>query len=356
MGIGTITRGAKKLYEELHFQGAKQLFQTLFREEDVDTAAGFLLDEYITDPYAVAYRDKNNQAHVRNYSPGSGTLLEPPIASEKTPMDETLSGLVESGVESTASEAAHQMKRLDRVVNMQSEAHIMTKNKQAIDVVRNGIFYAKGIQETDIGLNETFTRDAGNTLTYDFTAVGASMAEALQNVMTQFDVQGVPKEGRAVIMGSTWLTEWATDTDVQAAMETNTANILLETQINPPTFAGTEGLTIVGRYRAKGMTSPLWILSYDPGIQYKDSAGATAEPWIPAVEAIFFSFNSKTYRVYRGIKVLESAAKTKMAAGEIVFDTFVSDDPVADYLRSSTRHMFVYGNINHTAKSTGTFT
>ena len=225
MGLETITRGAKKLYEELHFQGTTQLFQTLFREEDVDNSAGFLLDEYITDPYAVAYRDLNNQAHVRNYSPGSGVLITPPIASEKTPMDETLTGMVEAGVESTAGEQAHQMKRLDRVVNMHSEAHIMTKNKQALDVIRTGVFYAKGIQETDIGLNETFTRDASNTLTYDFTAGGATMAEAIQDVMTVFDTQGVPKEGRAVIMGSSWLTEWSTDAGVQSAMETNTANI-----------------------------------------------------------------------------------------------------------------------------------
>ena len=43
-------------------------------------------------------------------------------------------------------------------------------------------------------------------------------------------------------------------------------------------------------------------------------------------------------------------------SSEIVFDSYNSADPVSEFIRSQTRLAFVPANINHVARSVGTFT
>ena len=94
--------------------------------------------------------------------------------------------------------------------------------------------------------------------------------------------------------------------------------------------------------------------SYNPGVKYTAYKGATATPWIPDDEMIMGSFDSPSYRIYRGIDVVnETVSKIIRTVGELVFDTYISASPVAEFFRSHTRHLFLMGNINHTLRSTG---
>jgi hypothetical protein len=69
-----------------------------------------------------------------------------------------------------------------------------------------------------------------------------------------------------------------------------------------------------------------------------------------------FSSGDKRYRVFGGIDALSDNGKAVRVPGsEIVFDTFNTFDPVTELVRSQTRFCFVAGNINHVARSTGTF-
>ena len=355
MGLNTLIRTSKAFYEEVFFKGPKQLFEALFRKEDSTNEAAFLLDDYIQEPYAIAYRDKNNQAHIRNYNAGSGTLLEPPIASEKTIIDEELFDQITSGQEETAGFEANQMAKTERIVGDHDAGHKMTKNKQAIDVIKEGIFIAKGIDGDDLDLDENYSRAAGNSLVYDFTAGGATVDEALANICKQLDAQGTPKSGRALLLGQDWQGAIESDSAVLEKMKANTANVLISQNLNPPEWDGVEGLEFLGEYRPSKCSSSFTLLTYNPGVQYKASVGATAEPWIPDVEVAAFSFADQTWRIYRGVSVTDDSKNVVRVNGEVIFDSFTTNDPVAENLRSTTRHMFVYGNINHTAKSTGTF-
>lgn len=352
MSVETLLRTGRSLFEQKYLNGPNQIYKALFRNEDMDDSATFLLDEFIDAPYAVAYRDKNNQAHVRNYEPGSGTLYEPPIASEKTPIDEKLRDQAVEGVEATSGFSTAQMRKTDKIIGIHTTAHNMTKNKQAIDVLRTGIFYAKGIGATDIGKNENFARIAGNDITADFSAV--SIDDALKAGIAQLRSQGCPLSNMAVILGADWQAELEKDTTVLTKMQANTSNVVVELSGNPGPWQGVEGLYWIGRYRPAGAVASLDILSYSPGVQYKEDSAAAGVDFMPSTEMVMFSFDSPTFRVFRGVDIVgETGNDIQRVSGELVMDSYISGDPPAEFLRSTTRHMFVYGNINHTLRSTG---
>ena len=348
MALNTLLRTSSILYEEKHMQDNNQLFKWLFRNEDTALSASFLLDEFIQSDYAIAYRDDNNQAHIRPYQAGSGVLYEVPRASEKTPVDEALRDVTPEGTESTVGFNVAQMRKVDKILSMHQSAHNMTKNKQALDVLRTGVFYAKGITAKDIGKNENFARNASNELTADFSSV--TIDEALTAINTRLDATGCPKAGRAVILGQSWQNELQKDSAVLTKMQANAANVMIEQLSNPVELA--EGLYRLGRYTPAGSLSPLDLYAYSPNELYVPYKGAAGEAWMPATEIVGFSTVSKTWRIYRGMDVVSNNSINRVT-GELVFDSYVEKDPVAEMYRSNTRHMFIYGNIDHTVRSTG---
>ena len=275
MSLETLLRSGRILFEQKYLQGSKQLFHTLFKMEDADTSATVLLDEFIDEPIAVAYRDKNNQAHLREYIPGSGTLYEPPIADEQTPVDEVLRDESVEGMESTAGFNAAQMRKTDKILNTHSTDHNMRKNKQAIDMYREGVFYAPGIGGNDIGKNEPFTRDVGNDLTADFSAVTIDDALAAGN--DQLTDHDCSQDNRFCIMGKSWQKEWENDTNVQNRMQANTANVLVMQNMNPPEWMGTQGLKWLGEYRPAVSSVGINMFSYNPGVKYTAYNGASRQ-------------------------------------------------------------------------------
>jgi hypothetical protein len=352
MALETLLRTGRILFEQKYFQKSKQLFHLLFKTEDMDDTTTVLLDEFTDSPVAVPYRDKNNQAHLREYIPGSGTLYEPPIADEQTPVDEKLRDQAVEGSEATAGFNDAQMRKVDKIINTQTTDHMMTKNKQAIDEYRDGVFYAKGITSNDIGKNEVFARDVANDLTADFSSVTIDQALAAGN--DQLNDQDCSQDNRFAIMGKSFQKEFETDTNVIARMQANPVNELVMQKLSPSEWAGTQGLKWFATYRPAGSSVDVQLFSYNPGIQYKAYKGATAEPWIPDDEMIMGSFDSPSYRIYRGIDVVnETVSKILRVVGELVFDSYISASPVAEFFRSHTRHLFLMGNINHTLRSTG---
>lgn len=355
MPIETLTRGAKRSYEEFKAQSMRGIDSLIFNTLDQSNSSAFLLDRLITDPYAVVYRDPSNQSHVRPYQAGSGALYDIPISSEKTPIDEDLRNQSISGVEANASYNEHAVKLVNDIVKQHIEAHNMTKWKQAIDVVRTGVFNALGITGNNIGLNIDFSRAAGNDITYDFTAAGATMDEALYNILSVLRNNNCPLNGLVAIMGKNWLNQFSEDTKVIETMQANTSNVLLEQKMMPPELQGVEGLYLVARYRASSMVAPFWICSFEPGFQYKAYNGASASDWVGDNEIIVFSIPSKKFKVLRGVDAYSETGRIIRTSGDIVFDTYSEKDPITNFMRSKTRHCFVPGNINHTARSTGTF-
>lgn len=352
MALEKLLRTGRILFEQKYLQGSKQLFHTLFKTEDMDTSTTVLLDEFTDSPVAVPYRDKNNQAHLREYIPGSGTLYEPPIADEQTPVDEVLRDQTVEGIESTAGFNAAQMRKVDKILNTQTTDHMMTKNKQAIDEYRTGIFYAKGITAKDIGKNETFSRDVANDLTANFSTV--SIDDALAAGNDQLNVQDCSQDNRFAILGKSWQKEFESDSNVIARMQANPVNELVMQQLMPAEWVGTQGLKWIATYRPVGSSVAIQLFSYNPGVKYTAYKGATAEAWIPDDEMIMGSFDSPSYRIYRGIDVVnETVSKILRVVGELVFDSYISASPVAEFFRSHTRHLFLMGNINHTLRSTG---
>lgn len=356
----TLIRTSKMLYEEQYqLNTANQFWKRIFSEQDDDLSAGFILDTLIGSPYAIRYRQKDGQSYIRKYEPGSGSIIEPPIASEKTKIDQTLRDKVTVGIESTASFNSHDIAKVDKIIKQHISAINMTKNYQAINLLRDGVFYARGQQSAsltgDIGLDIDYSRDSGLNLTYDFTAGGATITKALIEAQNKLREFGTPYQDMVAIMGDNWLNEYSTDSDIQSYMQNNNANVINATNMTPPELLNIEGLRIVAQYRGPGMKAPIWLCTYTPPILYTSYEGATASEWVADNDAIFFTLPDRRVNVNRGIDVLDGNERQTRDVGDTIFDQYTEKDPVGLFLRSNVRNAFVLANKNHTARSVGTF-
>lgn len=352
MGIEVLTRAAKRFYEELYFQQTeRQLFARLFGVLDESTEAAFLLDKLIGAPYAVTYRDKNGESHVRKYSPGSGNLIEPPIASEKTPLTEELLDKIVAGVEANGGFGTNEANLVNGIIRQHVSAMNMLKNWQAMQVFVAGQFYAKGPGGSNIGLDIDFSRAVGNALTADFSAV--TISEALAAAVNKLRDNGTNLGDIVAILGTDWQNEFGINTDVKSYMQNNNAATLVEANMMPQELLDTDGLYVIARFRGPGMISSVWLCGYAPPVQFVKDEGETAEAYIDSTKAVFFSLSDIRYRVNRGVNIVDDSGKRMRAVGDLVIDRFSENDPVTEYLRSSTRHVLVPGNINHSVVTTG---
>lgn len=354
MGIETITRAAKKSYEKYFALQANGVDKTIFSIPDEDTSAAFMLDRFVQTPAGIVYRDANNASHVRPYSPGTGYVYEVPRASEKTPIGEDLRDAAATGVDPTSPQAVHVRKIMDDIIRDHVSGHNMTKWKQALDVLVDGYFYAKGSTGTDIGLDINFSRAVANVMTHDFTGADTQPI-AFKEMQDQLVEQGCPTTNMVMLAGASWITDIFADSEVIAFMDSNAANMLLRTEMMPPQLRNAHGLTVLGVYRAPGMLAPVYICTFAPGSSYYAYKGASAAAWVAATKAVMFSLDSPMYRVLRGVDALTDNGVVTRQVADIVFDTFHENDPITDFVRSQSRHCFVPADINHTCVSTGTF-
>ena len=329
-----ISRTIKRLYEERAMAGGRNVEELLFSTPDNDLSASFRIDRYISTPHGFSYRNLDNQSIVRHFKPGTTELITVPVSSEKVAIDEELEDAVAVGMEATASQQMQIAKNVAQIGGDYMEAKDMTRAKQAIDVVRTGIFPAKGDNGADLGLGYDHNRDGAQDITYDFTAGGATFNAAINAISVRLNATNTPKGNRCIIMGSSWLDKFGTDSGVQAYKDANPDNILLRQQMEERFFNGIDGLFVVGQYKPSGAIAPFWILSYEPGTGYVGYKGASEVPFVPATEAIAFSLNDKTYRINRGVMVLDDNGKKQRAVGDLVMDTFYDNDPVTTWIRS----------------------
>lgn len=346
---------AKQFAEQLHFQNSEaQLYNRLFSTPDESPEAAFCLDDYTQAPFALTYRDKDGQSRTTQYNAGTGKVLDLPIASRKTPLSEKILDAAAAGVGIAGGFGEAETVKINRIVADDIAGVNMTKNKQALDVIADGIFYAKGPTGSDLDLDIDLGRVAGNNLTFDFTGAG-TITQAFIAAQTQLKSQGCPLGNMVTILGDSWLNKWMTDTTVQAYLQNTQNNALVASQMVPPELLGAEGLVVLGQYRGIGMLAPIWVCAYTPSTSYVSDEGETATDFVADANALFFSLNSTRYKVNRGVNVLDENEKRTREYGDMIIDMYTEKDPVAEYIRVSMRHALIPAKINHTAKSVGTF-
>jgi hypothetical protein len=352
------SRTVKELFEKIYnsaTNGQAGLDSFLFGTENADTSAAFALDQLIKKPHGVTFRKAGENSAVRPYTPGVGQVFEVPRTSEKTPISEKLRDAVIAGNEAIASFASNETNLFRQIVQEHTVAHNVTRWKLALDTIRTGKFSPYGLNGEDIGLEINFSREVALDKTYDFTAVGAKIDTALQELYDAFVAQNGVRQNMVLIMGKKWLAQFESDSTVQKRIEANTSNILLQQNMMPPLLANTFGLYQVSRYRIPGRVAPVWICAYEPEGLFTAYKGATAQDFMPDDEAVMFALGGVRYKVLRGVDVYNDGRQVVRSVGDIVFDSFTTDDPIATYLRSSARYAFVPGDVNETARSTGTF-
>lgn len=351
-----VTRTVKKYYEKIQGQldaGKIGIDQFLFGIDDKDLSAQFSLDSMVVTPHGVSFRKPGEQSAVRPFEPGTGKVYEVPRSSEKTPITEEDQDKIMAGLEATASQSAHAALRINKITMQHISAHAQTRWYYALATMRTGKFSPLGAGGHDIGLEIDYLQDAGNDITYDFTASGAKMDTALAEMYEVYESQGGNPSDVAVIMGTDWYSKFFSDDDVRDWLISNSSNMLLEQSQRPAILNNVQGLYKVATYRP-GIVSALDICQVNMGHKFTPYKGATAVPFFPTDEAIMFSVSDPRYRVFRGVDASENG-KIIRTVGEIVIDSFIENDPPQENVRSQARVAFVPANVNTIVRSTGTF-
>jgi len=307
---------------------------------------------FVGAPYAIAYRSIGGESHVRQYDTGSSYLYYVPTASEKTRVGDELRDAVSLGLEATDEQDKHTRKIMDDIVKQHVAAHRITKWKQALDVIFDSKFYARGPNGQSIGLDIDFERDAGNSLTAH-TVVAKKISTAFKEMQDKILSQGAPASNLVVIMGNDYQKVFYQDQTVMKYIYTLESNFLMMQELYPKILGNkNSGLVINALYRGERMVAPVAVCSYSPGVSYIQTKGGAAEPWVPTNKAAMFSLDSPTFYFERGINAFDESRQVRRKAGAIIFDAFSENDPVATYIRSQTRHAYIFGNVNHVAVDT----
>ncbi len=350
----------KEFYEEINNRlmgGKKGIDQFLFGTDNRSDAAEFNLDKMIKKPHGVSFRNKDSQSVVREYTPGTGIFYDIPHASEKTPISESLRDSIIVGVSDTAGFSANKAKLLRDIMDEFIVAFTTTRWKLAIDTLRTGKFSPKGINGVDIGgLEIDFSQDASLDITFDFTVANSTIDAAMKELYDAYRALGGNLSNMCMIIGSDWQYLLQTSDDTLQRMQANTANAIITQNLNPPEWMSVQGLYFIGQYLIPGTLASVTLLGFSPQDNFVAYKGATAEDFFPSDEALLFSSGDKRYRVFGGVDALSDNGKAiRVAGAEIVFDSFNTQDPVTELVRAQTRMAFVPANINHVARSTGTF-
>lgn len=353
------TRAVRKAFEKrIAFNprnGKKQLWQALFPEQDVSKSASFNLDRLLYKTFGVTYRQKDQQSNVRIYSAGEGLFIIPPRASEKTPISEELRDAIAVGMEGNEDDAMNMLQISSNISDQHVSGHQMTKNYQALQVFSTGKFVARGSGGTDLSLDIDFSRAGGNATTYDATAVGAKFSEAARAAKQILLDAGAAGDVFFCLAGKNWLNFYRKDTELQAWNQANPLVAFNESQNPPMEFENVDGLVLKGAAHVDGDVETLWVFDYRPGTLYRDSESAAGSAFIGDSEILFGCLGDRRFAVMRGVDCLDSTNTTVREVGEIVFDDFRENDPVTDFIRSQSRHVFVPADVNTTVKITGTF-
>ena len=355
--VRTLLATMKKYFENPAF-GGKQIDEVFFPELDESTGTTITVDRYLKGPYAARSIVQGQPAKVRQYAAGSGTIYTPELTKEKTPVDEVLSDSVIAGLEATDDAAQHYLRLTRQIVDGPAgfrPAFKMARAKAAIDVYRTGVM--SWVDENGTVNQFDFQREAAigpGVLTYDFTAAPTfdSAVKAMYDALRAQN-QGFPGGQIGLMVGSSWLKEFETDSTVIEKRKATNVMQLVDENMLPPSYQGCEDLTVIAKYNVDGMAKPVTIMTYEPGYLYKNGEDGTPEEFMPANAAIMFPMNTRSWRFNRGIQVKGTNDTLMRVAGDLVMDTFVDNDPPIEWFRANARFMYIPGNINHIASAVG---
>ena len=306
----------------------------LFPIVDIDTSDKVVIDKYRRSSYAISYPGTDNENHIRQYDINLPDI-EVPLVAAKTKIND-------------ANDSQKQYIRRDHV-----DGHRLMRWKQALDVIFDGVFYARGPGGVDLKMDIDFERDSENKFTHTI-GTNLSVADALTQMQKKLKEQGASLGNMIVIMGRKYLSRFFDNPEIHKYRASIVANYLLRQERLPKRLVNQEsGLVVHEVFYAPEMSTPLYICSYSPGVPYKTPGCVAATPWIADNKAAMLSLDSPRYSIQRGVNALTENGKTSTLTGDIVFDSFV--DKTVRYMRSQSRHMFIPGNVNHIAVSTGTF-
>ena len=358
ISLERFTRGMKVFYEKAFntlVGGKKGIDEFLYPSVDNDLSANFAYDDLIFTPHAIAFRKAGGQSQVIPYTPGVGRVLEVPIASAKTPVDERLRDAVIAGGEATESFASNNGRLMTQILKQHAVSWNVTKWKLALEQLRTGIFSPLGLGGQDIGLSYDQARSATLALSYNFTDSGATMDIALKQMYNAGRAQHLPIGNLIVLMGKKWQAQFENDTTIQGKREANTANELLQQQMNPTELNNVFGLYRLGMYRVPGVSAPMTLCSYEVDTSFYQYNGATAEDFLDENEAILFSTDSTRWTVNRGIDILNDAKQITRVVGDVVYDDFTESDPAQYNIRSQIRKAYFQADPNTVVRCRGTF-
>jgi len=352
------TRGMKVFYEKAFntlVGGKKGIDEFLYPSVDSDLSANFAYDDLIFTPHSIAFRRAGGQSQVMPYTPGVGRVLEIPIASVKTPVDERLRDAVIAGGEATESFASNNGRLMTQILKQHGVSWNVTKWKLALEQLRTGVYSPLGLGGQDIGLSYDQSRSATLATTYNFTTSGATMDLALKQMFNAGRAQNLPAGNLILLLGKKWLNEFETDSVVQAKREANVANELLQQQMNPSELNNVFGLYRVGMYRPAGVLAPMIVCTYDVDTSFYQYKGATAEDFLDENEAILFSTDSTRWTVNRGMDILNDSRQITRVVGDVVYDDFTESDPAQYNIRSQIRKAYFQADPNTVVRCRGTF-
>lgn len=358
MAVDLLLKTAKKYFENPAF-GGKQIDEVFFPELDESTQTTVSVDRYTAAPFAARSIIQGAPANVRQYQPGDGVEYEPVATKEKTIIDEKLRDSVIAGISSMDSQAMHLQQAVRQIVDGPAgfrPAFKMSRSKAALDVMRTGVM--QWLDDTGVVKQIDFERNAAissGTLAYDFTATATfdSATKAIYDALRAQN-QGFPSTGIGFLIGSSWLTEFETDTVVQAKRAASGYAQLINENILPPGYQGCEDMKFIGRYNVDGMAGPVNIFTYEPGYLY-DNGVDTPSELFPATAAVMFPMMERNWRFNRGLDVNGPNESIVRSVGDLVLDSYTEKDPSAEWLRAQARFMYVPGNINRSASAVGTF-
>jgi hypothetical protein len=357
MSIQLLTRSVAKYAEEKHLEQKKQLHNFLFPIDDFDDSAEIFIDEYFGDAFAAATITQGDVAPVVLYQPGSQNSYTPELMKRKTPIDESLRDSAVVGLPADSPFKKILQRRVRNIVDGPMgfmPAFKMAKIKMAINLMLTGTLLTydeNGTLKTTVD----FGRTAGLTDTYNFTTSGNNMDGALLQAVVALQAQGVDDSALAVMMGSTWLSDYENDSAIIARQAFNRENETVTSNMLPPELQGCQGVRVIGRVRPAGSSVSVLVLTYTPGCSYKAYSGDTASAFLPATKMFMWSMNTPAWNFGRGIDVVNSANKIIRVSGPVVLDSYISAEPVAEFIRASARPFMAVSNIDHTYACTGTF-
>jgi hypothetical protein len=339
--ILTVTRALKITFEEARTSLA-QFLNLFFPDARVYAEREIPVDRIIQAPVLAKYREESGASNLVAYVPGKGEVYTPPVLAESTPVDGNLAHSVVAGLEAGAGPDENLLRVYTQIQRQHDEMITRALLKQAADIMTTGKFQPVGKGGAKIGREFDFGRDAGNTISANYSA---KPVQQWTDAYDQYKKKRGPLNSLVVIAGDNWLSAIEKDAGFQKAAELQGLNA------GYSRLVGEEGpIAQIVEMKIPGRPARCRVLSFSEG--YQDDSGEY-RPFIDPNTIILTSLNAPRVQLYAGIFIVEDGRR-RVETGQLVSDTYFKKDPDCEVLRSQSAPLLVPGNVDHivSAKTT----